>query len=530
MPRITCFFLILLRLAIGWHFLFEGWYKLHSHLIGKTESNRPFSSAGYLREATGPIGPYLRDKIGDPDEGTLALVTVEPLPEGTTTFQLVKRLPPPLGAKLDDYTKRFTAYYPLDDESKPEKKRVEEQLKKEKEDLAAWLLYKMPDKEADRVKDKDKLWRMVKRTSPDGTVTELPMTMSQRIAEYRTKLDQLKEMRDQKNWIFMSDVESARYFKAKADAAGLRQELSDDLEKQMASYREALNGILKDKLTRFGPPDVPAGEKELESLFPAADGEKLPDLYSKHWDHYLELFEGTYPLNDEQKAKAAAKLDAAKKRMAGWLKSNVSRNRERIAEFNQLQARAATEGFFTSLSTAAEAAQVRAKLLDDVASQTNQMKASLNTVLSDEQAKGLIPPDKTPKTPVAAYREGGWSGLFTWCRNATLLDWIDWATIVGLCVMGGCLFVGLFTRLNCVLAACFLALTYLTVPPWPWLPALPSVDHFFLVNKNLVELLALLVLATTRSGYWLGVDGLVAWLFTRKKKQKPRLKPAARAA
>jgi hypothetical protein len=33
--------------------------------------------------------------------------------------------------------------------------------------------------------------------------------------------------------------------------------------------------------------------------------------------------------------------------------------------------------------------------------------------------------------------------------------------------------------------------------------------HYYFVNKNLIEMLALLVLATTRSGCWLGLDGLL---------------------
>ena len=54
MNGISRFFLILLRIAIGWHFLFEGIEKVESMRRGMTETSRPFSSAGYLNEASGP--------------------------------------------------------------------------------------------------------------------------------------------------------------------------------------------------------------------------------------------------------------------------------------------------------------------------------------------------------------------------------------------------------------------------------------------------------------------------------------------
>jgi uncharacterized membrane protein YphA (DoxX/SURF4 family) len=65
---IRVFFLLALRLAIGWHFLFEGLYKVNSHLIGPTETNRPFSSEPYFRNAPGPVAAFLRKQFSDPNE------------------------------------------------------------------------------------------------------------------------------------------------------------------------------------------------------------------------------------------------------------------------------------------------------------------------------------------------------------------------------------------------------------------------------------------------------------------------------
>jgi uncharacterized membrane protein YphA (DoxX/SURF4 family) len=65
---IRVFFLLALRLAIGWHFLFEGLYKVNSHLVGPTETNRPFSSEPYFRNAPGPVAAFMRRQFSDPNE------------------------------------------------------------------------------------------------------------------------------------------------------------------------------------------------------------------------------------------------------------------------------------------------------------------------------------------------------------------------------------------------------------------------------------------------------------------------------
>lgn len=73
-PRV--FLLLALRLAIGWHFLFEGLHKIHSHMVGPTDSNRPFTSEPYFAAAEGPLGEYMRKRyLGDVDGQIAARVT-----------------------------------------------------------------------------------------------------------------------------------------------------------------------------------------------------------------------------------------------------------------------------------------------------------------------------------------------------------------------------------------------------------------------------------------------------------------------
>src|SRR5438034_11432069 len=78
----TRVFLVLLRLAIGWHFLIEGVEKIESVRLGLTETSRPWTSEGYVREASGPLVGLFRRQFGDPDAAALERLTVQPLPAG----------------------------------------------------------------------------------------------------------------------------------------------------------------------------------------------------------------------------------------------------------------------------------------------------------------------------------------------------------------------------------------------------------------------------------------------------------------
>ncbi len=95
----------------------------------------------------------------------------------------------------------------------------------------------------------------------------------------------------------------------------------------------------------------------------------------------------------------------------------------------------------------------------------------------------------------------------------TNLDRINFVTRWGLAIVGACLILGLFTRLSCIAGAGFLLMFYLAAPALPWLPESPrSEGHYLFINKNIIEMIALLALATTQSGKWVGLDGLLQFL------------------
>jgi uncharacterized membrane protein YphA (DoxX/SURF4 family) len=104
----------------------------------------------------------------------------------------------------------------------------------------------------------------------------------------------------------------------------------------------------------------------------------------------------------------------------------------------------------------------------------------------------------------------------------TELDWLNTLTTYGLIAAGACLILGFLTPLAALWAAGFLTLIYLSFPPWPGVPAAPIAEgNYWIVNKNLIELIALLVIATTPSGFWLGLDALFfGWIRRRRLRRQ----------
>jgi uncharacterized membrane protein YphA (DoxX/SURF4 family) len=103
----------------------------------------------------------------------------------------------------------------------------------------------------------------------------------------------------------------------------------------------------------------------------------------------------------------------------------------------------------------------------------------------------------------------------------TQLDWIDQLTMWGLFFTGLCLMLGLFTPLAALGGANYLMMFYLSMPPFPGLPAGPMTEgHYYIVNKNMIEFFACLALAATPNGLWVGLDAvLFGWIGRGKRAQ-----------
>ena len=106
--------------------------------------------------------------------------------------------------------------------------------------------------------------------------------------------------------------------------------------------------------------------------------------------------------------------------------------------------------------------------------------------------------------------------------SPTPIEKIDHLTMYGLSAVGLCLMLGLFTPIAALGGAVYLLSFYLSMPPWPGLPEPPNVEgHYRYVNKNLIEMLACLVLASTPSGLWVGLDAvLFGWIGRGRRRRE----------
>ncbi len=101
----------------------------------------------------------------------------------------------------------------------------------------------------------------------------------------------------------------------------------------------------------------------------------------------------------------------------------------------------------------------------------------------------------------------------------TRIHVVNMMTIAGLTALGILLIIGLFTRFAAFSAALMVFGFYMAMPPLPGVPDAPGPEHSFIVNKNLVEVFALLALTSVPTGYWFGVDKLLARLLAGRSKK-----------
>jgi uncharacterized membrane protein YphA (DoxX/SURF4 family) len=133
------------------------------------------------------------------------------------------------------------------------------------------------------------------------------------------------------------------------------------------------------------------------------------------------------------------------------------------------------------------------KWIKDIEGQERAYAQSLYSLLDDEQKGRGLP-------------RASWNP-FQWDR----MKQINFAVTFALTAIGLCLMLGFCTPLAALGGAGFMCFVVLTQPAWPTLyPHDPQVvGHALLINKDFIEMVALLVIAATGAGRWGGLDVFV---------------------
>lgn len=413
--------IVVLRMSIGWQFLYEGLWKLNTF-----DSVRPWTSAGYLRNAQGPFRDTFREMTGDPDE------------LNWLDFDSV-------ASRWDTWQNMFLAKYSdLDD---AQKSALDVMLNGRKEYAAK--LEKLPEGVVfDFEKDLKALKGIVRFDEKrgllivDGTKHLLP-------AE-REKLIELSR----------ADKETAKYLEADAPSMPEDAAARAALEAKVAAlreYRKAVDDVFKRSSQ--------LSYKERLAASVKGDPERAGLRFEK--------YKGTI---DETR------------------KGKIELYKDQLARYESNLAKAAQSFQHEHLSTQwGEIQALRSELVGPVKTLDSDFRT---------QATKLLRPDQLAAGPVGDV--------------PSKVTEIDSMTIWALVILGALLIAGFCSRIAALGGAVLLLMFYLAIPPWPGVPALsevPGPEHSYIVNKNSIEIVALLAIACLPTGSWFGIDGLLRWLF-----------------
>jgi uncharacterized membrane protein YphA (DoxX/SURF4 family) len=389
--------LVLLRMAIGWQFLYEGLWKLNTF-----SSAKPWTSAGYLRAARGPLRDVYRGMTGDPDD--LHWLDYDAVAAG-----------------LDSYRTRFLAHNPdLTDQQK-------EQL---------------------------------------DTLLDGP-------SQFAVRLDHLP--------------------------AGLK---FDGNLKKVISYDPESKRLVVDGKMHLLPKERADLEKQARALKSASKADV--DRFIKALD---QVFKQSAHLSYKERVAVLLKIDPERvgqiyrddktKEVVEQRKGKIAEYKELLSNYNERLPRAHETFERKHLDTQWDEIQ---KLRGDLVSPVRALDTDFR-----QDARKLLTVDQLAHGPVPE----------PWTQQQRIDHMTIWA-LIGL----GCLLVGgLFSRLSALGAAALLLSFYLAVPPWPGVEELIETagpEHSFIINKNLIEVIALLAIASMPTGRWLGFDQVIWSAFRRR--------------
>ncbi len=231
------------------------------------------------------------------------------------------------------------------------------------------------------------------------------------------------------------------------------------------------------------------------------------------WLHVKEEFVDFYRLPDASAEKAKTVCEDFTKRLDGYLKENADEIAAYLGSLDRFQndPERDQDAPFQRQRRWDRMMELRGeanKWINDIEVQERAYAQSLYSLLDDGEKRHGLP-------------TASWNPL-QWERTKQINFTVTFAlTAIGLCLM-----LGLCTPLAALGGACFMCSVVLTHWPFPTVYPhdSPEVGHSLLINKDFIEMFALLVVAATRAGRWGGLDIFLSrWILRPLFSRKPPL-------
>ena len=479
--------IVLLRVGIGWHFLYEGIYKF--------EPNSGFSSEGFLGIAKGPTAELYYWMLTDLD-GTQRL-NMGKVPSGKTnadgTPVLVDGVPElvPTFIVYDDAWREFFGNYLVQNSPHVQTKDVEALVNKmTAKELAQWVVHNVPFSKVD--------------ATDIETMTQAQLDEIRRI-QFGMAVPAGMPVAFANRVPFAVGAEAEKIVDANVTRLAMW------LEQNVPLVRAEAGEIAKEaggKLTEVLVQDLSNDEEEatriddmnVALLAAWVEQAKIVVNGKRIFTQYLDSLRGEAADGEEEVAALIASLERFQ-HTRRTIRNTSSFEQER--RWRQMMGYRAEAGYWIrKFDTMGD------NLQSDLGRLVDPLLAGQRGEIITAPERELIPPNflgiqyTIPPNPYVQTR----------------MQAMDYAVMFGLSAIGLCLILGFCTRLACLGGAAFLVNVVLTTWPVPGVyPEIPSmVGHFMFVSKDVVELLALLVLALVPAGRWGGLDYFI-WHYGGKQ-------------
>ncbi|WP_437187045.1 DoxX family protein [Planctomicrobium sp. SH668] len=433
--------IVLLRVSIGWQFLYEGLWKQQT-----LTTPTPWTSEGYLKNAQGPMRDYFRSMTGDPDD-----------------------------LKWLDYAAMSEKWYAWRDAFAKHYKLDEKQLKILNLEIDG---SEEADSAPNELPPTRHLSQSLKALPASVDLKKLPISVTYDAGSQQLIATQPILPSEETAVLSMVDVvrNPDRSFGKRTDNSskpeGTELEFYQAVERLVVlsrelSYRHKLAAALRGNPANTGV------------------------TWAKNEKGTYDIVMGTVQAS-----------------VAGEEKNNVQYGKiqeykDLVDDYNRSMKKAKLDYQYDHANMLGKKlAILRAELVGPIRSLDASLRQSGINLLTPEQLKiGVMPALDSPLA-----------------RSDKQVMW-------GLIVLGVMLIIGLGTRVAAVLGAVMLMMFYMVMPPWPGIPVVPGPEHALIVNKNMIEAIALIAIASLPTGAWFGVDALFYNLF-RRFQAKSKAAPA----